>query len=190
MKISEYFGSRLWDDVKDGNHVHWGWKDPRTTITFPIWLRVFPKAKILHMLRNGIDVAISTNRRTMKQHRNLIKRTFPLDYNPITLDFDYCFQLWESYVSFVFDHRDIIADENYLEIRYEDLLSEPETQLRLISDFISFPVQDQELNKVISQIDSSRLQNSKFAANYQLQIPPLTSNPLMQQLGYSYVLDN
>ena len=190
MKISEYFGSGLWDDVKDGNQVHWGWKDPRTTLTFPIWLRVFPQAKILHMLRNGIDVAISTHRRTMKQHRNLIKRTIRLDYNPITLDFEYCFQLWESYVSFVCDHKDIIPDENYLEVRYEDLLSEPETQLRLISDFISFPVRDQDMKTVITQIDSSRLQNSNFASNYHLQIPPLTSNSLMQQLGYSYILEN
>lgn len=189
MKISEYFGSGLWEDVKEGNQVHWGWKDPRTTMTFPIWLKVFPQAKILHMMRNGIDVAISTHRRTMKQHRNLIKRTFPLDYNPITLDFDYCFQLWESYISFVFDHKDIIPDGNYLEVRYEDLLSDPEEQLQLICDFVSFPVRDQDIKASITRIDRSRLQNSDFAANYHQQIPSLASTSLMQQLGYSYSLE-
>jgi hypothetical protein len=190
MKISEYFGSGPWEDVKDGNQAHWGWKDPRTTMTFPIWLRIFPQAKFLHIMRNGIDVAISTHRRTMKQHRNLIKRTFPLDYDPITLDFEYCFQLWESYLSFVFNHRDIIPDGNYLEVHYEDLLTDPEEQLQLICDFASFPVRDQDLKTSIPQIDRSRLQNSDFAANYRQQIPPLVSTSLMQQLGYSYNLEN
>ena len=186
IKISEFFGSILWKDVKQNTLRHWGWKDPRTTITFPIWLRIFPRAKVLHMLRNGIDVAISTHRRSLKQQRNILKRTFPLDYNPITLDFEYCFQLWESYVSFVLENKYLISDDHYLEMRYEDLLSEPEAQLRMISEFISYPVQDGELKAVMKQVNRSRLNNSKFAANYHQQIPSLASNSLMQQLGYTY----
>lgn len=39
--------------------IPWGWKEPRTTVLLPLWLRVFPDAKILHIYRNGIDVAAS-----------------------------------------------------------------------------------------------------------------------------------
>jgi hypothetical protein len=39
--------------------IPWGWKEPRTTALLPLWLRVFPNAKILHIYRNGIDVAAS-----------------------------------------------------------------------------------------------------------------------------------
>jgi len=190
IKISEFFGPILWKDIKQNTLPHWGWKDPRTTITFPIWLRIFPKAKVLHMLRNGIDVAISTHRRSLKQQRSFIKRTFPLDYNPITLDFDYCFQLWEAYVTFVLENKHLISDDHYLEIRYEALLSNPEKQLRLITDFMGYPVQDGDLNAVIKQVDQGRLNNSKFAANYQQQIPTLALNSLMQQLGYTYNAGN
>ena len=41
----------------------WGWKDPRTTVTLPIWLELFPGARVLHLVRNGVDVAESLHRR-------------------------------------------------------------------------------------------------------------------------------
>ncbi|MBE9554562.1 MAG: sulfotransferase, partial [Proteobacteria bacterium] len=27
----------------------WGWKDPRNTFTLPIWLRLFPDARVIHV---------------------------------------------------------------------------------------------------------------------------------------------
>ncbi|MFC1922353.1 sulfotransferase [Chloroflexota bacterium] len=189
-KISEFFGPQLWRQISKGQMLTWGWKDPRTTLTFPIWLKIFPRAKILHILRNGIDVAISTHRRSLRQQKNIIKRAFPMDYIPITLDFEYCFQLWEQYVSFVFEHKALIADDHYLEIRYEDLLQDPESKLRLISEFMAYPVQDASLSKSSMQVNRARIDNSAYARAYRDQIPPLTSTPLMQQLGYSYTLGN
>jgi hypothetical protein len=189
-RISEFFGSHIWKQVSSGQPITWGWKDPRTTLTFPIWLNIFPQAKILHVLRNGIDVAISTHRRSLRQQKNILKRTFRLDYCPITLDFKYCFQLWEQYVSFVYEQRSLIPDERYLEIRYEDLLQDPEGNLRMISEFMDFPVQLERLSKISRQVNRSRIDNSAYASAYRSQIPPLTTTPLMQRLGYSYSLGN
>jgi hypothetical protein len=189
-KISEFFGMQLWRQVGKGKTIAWGWKDPRTTLTFPIWLNIFPQAKVLHMLRNGIDVAISTHRRSLRQQKSFIKRAFPLDYCPITLDFAYCFNLWEQYVSFVYEHRSLIADDHYLEIRYEDLLLDPDSVLHQISEFMAYPVPDEILSKSSRQVNRSRIDNSAYAREYSDQIPPLTATPLMQQLGYSYSLGN
>ena len=43
--------------------VPWGWKDPRNTFTLPIWLEIFPNAKIIHVVRHGVDVANSLRTR-------------------------------------------------------------------------------------------------------------------------------
>jgi len=43
----------------------WGWKDPRTTITLPIWLSIFPNARIIHIIRHGMDVALSLAERAL-----------------------------------------------------------------------------------------------------------------------------
>ncbi len=37
----------------------WGWKDPRNAFLLPLWLDVFPSARVVHIVRNGVDVARS-----------------------------------------------------------------------------------------------------------------------------------
>ena len=39
--------------------IFWGWKTPPSSFTLPTWLRLFPRAKAIHILRHGIDVAAS-----------------------------------------------------------------------------------------------------------------------------------
>jgi hypothetical protein len=184
--ISKFFGPQMWNKLGNGEKVYWGWKDPRTSLTFPIWLRVFPQARFLHIVRNGIDVAISMHRRAQKQQRSFLKRVLQIDYSPLTLDFMYCFQLWEEHMSFILENRKIISPENYLELRYEDLLASPAKNLRLIMNFIDYPVEEDVLEKACEQINRGRLDNANNAKPYQDIIPSLASHPLMQQLGYSY----
>ena len=47
----------------------WGFKDPRTSYTLPVWLKVFPDARVIHVRRNGFDVAESLRTR----HRTVIQ---------------------------------------------------------------------------------------------------------------------
>ena len=37
----------------------WGFKDPRTCVTLPLYLEIFPNAQLLHIIRNENDVAAS-----------------------------------------------------------------------------------------------------------------------------------
>jgi hypothetical protein len=186
--IVSFFGHRLWQQVRRDDSIAWGWKDPRTTVTFPIWMRVFPNARWLHVLRNGIDVAISIHRRSLRQRRRLRNRVFPLDYSPRTLDFTYSFHLWETHVSFVLEHKHLITPGQYLEMRYEDLLAEPQRELKRLADYVQHPVEDEALLAACRQIDRRRLDNSAFAVNYREVIPDLATSPLMRQLGYDYRL--
>jgi hypothetical protein len=187
--IAVYFGRQHWEKVLRHQPFAWGWKDPRTTLTFPIWMRIFPNARVLHVLRNGIDVAISTHRRSEKQQQKVYKRLFPLDFNPITLDFGYCFHLWETYVNFVIDHRQLISPDRYLEIRYEDLLVNPLDYIRQVTEFIDYPVKEEILSAACEQIDQSRINNAKFARPYHQEIAELADSPLMAELGYSYSIE-
>lgn len=188
--IVQFFGREVWEAMGRGEDIAWGWKDPRTTLAIPIWVRVFPQARWLHIVRNGIDVAISTHRRSKKQQRKLRNRIFRIDYSPITLDFGYCFRLWETYVSFVLDHKHLIPPDQYFEMRYEDLLAEPQMQMRQVLDFLDYPAEDERVRAACERINRSRLDNSAYAADYAGEIPSLASSPLMQQLGYGYQVDS
>jgi hypothetical protein len=187
--ISDFFGPDLWEAVSKDCQVWWGWKDPRTSITFPIWQRVFPQARFLHILRNGIDVAVSIHRRSLKQSRKIWKRIYPLDYSPLTLDFGYCFSLWEQHINFIQENKGVIPSHQYLEVRYEDLLKNPQENLRKIAQYLKFPIEEKSLTKVCQQVNRSRLVNTEYTRSYREEIPELAAHPLMQQLGYRYPLD-
>jgi hypothetical protein len=59
--------------------VPWGWKDPRNTFLLPLWLDIFPNAKIVHIYRNGVDVAQSLGVREQKRIANELSRHPELD---------------------------------------------------------------------------------------------------------------
>lgn len=182
--IANHFGQSKYSSLIHGEPLWWGWKDPRTTLTFPIWLKIFPKARILHVLRNGIDVAISTHRRSKKQQAKFWKRLMPLDFISETLDFNYCYSLWEKYVSFVIKNKDLIPPTNYMEIQYEELLSQPIEKIKNITNFIGYPIQDALIEKACQQIDRSRRDNSYYQRIYHKEIMQLTSYDLLNHLGY------
>jgi hypothetical protein len=187
--LEDFFGEALWQQVEAGEAFPWGWKDPRTSLTFPIWLSVFGRARWLHVVRNGIDVAISLHRRSEKQRLKLRNRLLPtFDYSPATLDFAYSFRLWETYVSFILAHKDLIAPDRYLEVRYEALLAEPQVQLARVLDFMGHSVAEEALQTASRRIDRGRLDNRDYAAGYRQEIPRLADSPLMQRLAYGYSL--
>lgn len=49
----------------------WGWKDPRNTFLMPLWLEIFSDAKIIHIYRNGLDIARSLVVREEKRIKRL-----------------------------------------------------------------------------------------------------------------------
>jgi hypothetical protein len=182
--IVDFFGVELWARVWSGEPLAWGWKDPRTSLTLPVWLDIFPKAYVVHVLRNGIDVAISIHRRAQRQRRNLVKRLTRLDYVPATLDFRYAFHLWEAYVSYVLEQKHLISPERYLEVRYEDLLADPAAQLQRVVNLAGHTVTTDRLAAACGRVNAARLDNSHYAARYQDQIRVLAGAPLLRQLGY------
>jgi len=169
-----------------GTPPTWAWKDPRTTLTFPVWVQIFPQARWLYIVRNGIDVAISLHQRALRQNKKLRNHLIRFDFHPHTLDFDFCFRLWEAYVQFVLDFQHLIPADRLLQIRYEDLLADPRLCLQDIADFVEFPVSPENFERACSRVNRSRLDNTSLANNYRDSIPRLAASPWMRRLGYTY----
>lgn len=55
-------------------NVPWGWKDPRNTYLLPLWLDLFPEAKIIHIYRHPMDVAKSLQRREQRAFKERTMR--------------------------------------------------------------------------------------------------------------------
>lgn len=52
----------------------WGWKDPRNTYLLPLWLELFPEARIIHIYRHPMDVARSLCVREKRSVEARVKR--------------------------------------------------------------------------------------------------------------------
>ena len=46
----------------DGREL-WGWKDPRSSLTIELWLKLMPELKVVICLRNPLEVALSLRKR-------------------------------------------------------------------------------------------------------------------------------
>jgi hypothetical protein len=132
---------KLFGDVEPGQQ--WGWKDPRTTLTLPIWLKLFPNAKVVHIVRDGVDVALSLKRRAMNHYLrprvNDTERMFPL------MAFVRGYLLWEIYLRCAADYSRGVRTH---QLRYEDLLADPVDELSRLVSFLNLSVKREHLSAI------------------------------------------
>lgn len=95
----------------------WGFKDPRSTLTLAMWLNMFPRARVIHVVRNSDAVIRSLIRRNNREGEV---------HDPRIDDPDFCRSLWEKYLHAADIHLMTLPKDQYLEIRYEDLMNHPE----------------------------------------------------------------
>ncbi len=127
----------------------WGWKDPRTTATLPLWLKIYPDAKILNVKRHGVDVAASLRTRQLR-HLERTKPNYPTGRStmrpPILrsrrpensfrcLTLAGALGLWAEYCEYAEAWLKDVSEQRKLSIRYEDLLLDTD---RVLDDVFGF----------------------------------------------------
>lgn len=147
----------------------WGWKDPRNTFLLGLWLRVFPGARVIHLVRHGVDVAASLRRR--HQDRFTLYETASLKAvasmrsppNPAAslrcATLHGGFTLWQDYLAQGRAALDrLLPEERALELRFETLALEPEDTLRRAAEFSGLEVSPRQLRTAAGEIRGERAQ--------------------------------
>ena len=174
--------------------IPWGWKDPRTTLTLPIWLHLFPNCKVIHIIRHGVDVARSLLDRTKAylvantsaySRRKIVysllgKRGVFVD-SPRCLSLDGGFLLWEKYCEVARKYAEKIPNR-YFEVKYEELLLDPQAFISSILDFCGLKY-DRVNNDVLKRfVDSSR--RNRFMDDPELMSFSLKRVSRLRKFGY------
>jgi Sulfotransferase family len=153
--------------------IPWGWKDPRNTYTLPIWLDIFPDAKVIHIYRHGVDVLESLRVRREKGLSRLKDRhpRFKTIYwFYLTLKFveaqrtfvdlrcssmEEALNMWEEYIQ---EARSNVCrlKEGAMEIKYEDLLKEPVGILREVANFCELDTSVREIELATRELKRNR----------------------------------
>ncbi len=109
-----------WAHAKD--RPRWGDKTPQYALDVPALLEIFPRAKVLHIIRDGRDVALSW---------------VPKNFGPGNVVS--AAREWKRLVLAARGAARCLPGSSVLELRYESLLAEPETTMRSVCDFIGEP---------------------------------------------------
>ena len=121
--ISEIFSTA----AQDMGKIRWGDKTPSYVTEIDIIHKLFPNAKIIHLVRDGRDVAVSLSK---------------LDWGTTHIPRLANDWRWKTILA----HKmGAMLNGNYLEIKYEQLVKNPRIVLQKICDFLDEPYSDEML---------------------------------------------
>jgi Sulfotransferase family len=111
--------------------AHWGWKAPRSIYLLPFLCTQLPQLKFIHVLRDGRDMALSSNQVQLRKHGTAVltwrERLFRSTPERSLL-------LWGKVNLRAAEFGESTLGSNYLRIRFEDLCAKPlETTARIIN---------------------------------------------------------
>lgn len=108
---------RAWTAAR--GKTRWGEKTPQHTLWWRTILEGFPDLQVIHLIRDGRDVALSYRAAHFGP-----KHVYPLA------------RRWAEYLEVAAEARAAIGPAGFLDLRYEDLLREPERELRRVCGFL------------------------------------------------------
>ncbi|MCE9595946.1 MAG: sulfotransferase [Planctomycetes bacterium] len=177
----------------------WGFKDPRVVFTLPLWISLFPNAKLVAVQRNGIDVANSLLTREKKRlahqvevferrmerrapHRRLARAAYK--GSPRCLSFEGAFGLWEEYVERL---EQVLATSTRptFTVRYEDFVASPREPLAALAHFCGLTkFSPADFDAALIEVDSSR-GNAFKQSKPSPEVAKALASPWMKTLGYA-----
>jgi hypothetical protein len=131
--------------------THWGWKDPRTSLTLPFWTGLFPRAKVLMVVRNPLAVYDSLRRRQFSS------MAFALN-------------LWRGYA------ERSLADappEGRVVTHYDAYFHDPAAEIRRVLTLLEMPATDEIVARCCAA-KRADLRHSRFTLD---QLREATSRP-------------
>ncbi len=154
--------------------INWGWKDPRNSVLLPLYLSSFPQAKIVFVIRDSRDVALSLIRREEKRFGKTFKYEDAVFFKKL---FTYI-KLWCDYNQRILETIECYPHINVHIIKYEELIREPFNNISALSNFLGVCLTEK------SKLDLLRV-DSKRSGKINSVIKKLnksTDLPVMQQI--------
>lgn len=125
--------------VRDKGKVRWGDKSPGYISKLRILWNMYPGAKVIHIIRDGRDVWLSLQE--LGWERNVVKVA----------------QDWQNSVLAARRYARRNRPQNYIEVRYEDLVTQPQDAVRRVAEFLGEEYSDELLKS-----QGARSRNAAF----------------------------
>jgi hypothetical protein len=155
----------------------WGWKEPRSVYLLPFLHEQLPSLRFLHVVRDGRDMAYSSNQMQLQKHGEVL---LPPADEPRPLR---SIALWSDVNLAAADYGERELGERYLRLRFEDLCAEPTAGVETILRFF-------ELAGDAPQIAADEVRSPSTFGRWRSEEPALTAalteraDTALQRFGY------
>lgn len=119
--------------------VRWGDKNNYYINHLELLVSIYPNAQFLFITRDGRDVACSYKALKDLKTESQFKPELPTKIDEIAKE-------WVSNNQRILDFSKGLSKENYHFLRYEDLVENPEIELRIVTDFLGLEYSPNMLN--------------------------------------------
>ncbi len=162
----------------------WGWKDPRTTFTLPLWLRLYPNAKVAHIYRNGVDVAASLRKRE-RERKQMMKAPA---FSARCMDLDRAFELWREYTAEGFEQAQALPEGQAQHVQYEAFLQNPREMFLQLAEVFELPLEKAGLERAVARVNAGRIYAFREDAELRGLYERRQGDGWMGKLGYGNLL--
>ena len=178
------------DYARSRGKTRWADKSPRYALHIPFLMQVFPDAQIVHVIRDGRDVAVSHRKRF--GYWSSVKSSVK----------------WPRYISAARGAGSALGEDSYHELRYDRLVADTETTLRQLLEWLGEEWEPEILDFATKKHDVPERYHRQLAARnhkagtdgsvyasrvgtYRSELDPLvrtlfwfTSRRTLRELGY------
>jgi len=161
-KMKKTFSDCVSKHLSTKENVKWGMKNPRSILILPFLYSLFPKMKFIHVVRDGRDIAFSSNQQQPTLYGDIFCGNEPAG-TPL-----YNLKYWSVINQNALNYGLSNLKKNYLIVRFEDIINKPTELIKKIFEFLG-----SETNK-ITEIQE-KIKNSSTIGRWQLR-----SNELSQ----------
>ncbi len=129
--MADIFNALYTFNAEGEGKSRWGDKTPYYVLHIPLLKNMFPDAQFIHIIRDGRDCALSM----FDRHP---------DFGVINVY--HAAKYWQQYVEVGEIEGNKLESKDYMSVRYEDLLVQPEESLKKVCDFLNEPYSDSLIN--------------------------------------------
>jgi hypothetical protein len=114
------------------DHLAWGWKEPRSIYVLTYLHQHWPELKFIHVIRDGRDMACSSNQNQLRKHGAAVLRHELQGLAPAVGSAS----LWARINVNAGSYGETQMDSRYLRVKYESLCEAPESSISEILRFL------------------------------------------------------
>ena len=162
----------------------WGWKYPETYLMAPHVHAVFPRARYLHIIRDGRDLAFKRHRthdpETVLGRRVLAKigATGEPGYIGAALSWAYQVELFTD-----FETR-CLPPERVLDLTFEELCADPIGVTRRVAAFLALPVPASAVEFLSTFTNPDKIADHRIRKPERIQAVEERIGPTLRRFGY------